>query len=198
MIKIGLTGDIGSGKSFIAREFRFPVFNADKEVKIIYKKNRNCFKKLKKKFPKYIYSFPINKKEISKLILSNNNSLKIIERIVHPIVRIGMNKFLKNNKNKKFVILDIPLLIENKINNKKDVIIFIEAKKKDILKHLKKRTNYNEKIFKKLKKLQLPLELKKKKSNYVIKNDFKKINVKKSVKLIKNKLLKIINERNST
>ena len=191
MIKIGLIGDIGSGKSFIARKFRFPVFNADKEVKLIYKKDKNCFKKLKKQFPKYIHTFPVNKKEIFKLILSNNNNLKKLERIVHPIVRNKMHKFLRKNENKKFVILDIPLLIENKINKKKDIILFIEAKKKDILKNIKKRSNYNRNIFKKLKKLQLPLELKKKKSNYIIKNNFKNISAKKSVKLLKNQLLNL-------
>ena len=53
MIKIGIVGDIGSGKSYVARQFGFPVFNADNEVKKIYKKNKKCFKKLKRTFPKY-------------------------------------------------------------------------------------------------------------------------------------------------
>ena len=73
-----------------------------------------------------------------------------------------MNNFLSKNKSKKIVVLDIPLLIENKINKKKDVLVFIDAKKKEINKKLKKRPNYNLKMFKKLKKLQLPLEVKKK------------------------------------
>ncbi len=66
MIRIGIVGDIGSGKSYIAKQFGFPVFNADIEVNKIYKKNRKCFKKLKKKFPNYIFSFPIKKKRIIK------------------------------------------------------------------------------------------------------------------------------------
>ena len=68
MIKIGIVGDIGSGKSYIAKQFGFPVFNADNEVKKIYKKNRKCFKKLKAAFPKYIFSFPIKKKELSNVV----------------------------------------------------------------------------------------------------------------------------------
>ena len=64
MIKIGIVGDIGSGKSFVARQFGYPVFDADKEVSKIYKKNKSCFKKLKKIFPKYIFSFPIKKHEL--------------------------------------------------------------------------------------------------------------------------------------
>ena len=64
MIKIGILGGIGSGKSFIAKQFGYPVFNADNEVKKIYKRDKECFKKLKKLIPKYIYSFPIKKKKL--------------------------------------------------------------------------------------------------------------------------------------
>ena len=64
MIKIGILGDIGSGKSFVAQNFGYPVFNADYEVAKLYKKNKNVFNKLKAKLPKYIYSFPIIKIEI--------------------------------------------------------------------------------------------------------------------------------------
>ena len=76
MIKIGILGDIGSGKTFVANYFGYPVFNADIEVSKIYKNNKSCFKILKKNFPNHIFSFPINKKEISKLILSNKKNLK--------------------------------------------------------------------------------------------------------------------------
>ena len=64
MIKIGIIGDIGSGKSYVAKRFGYPVFNADVEVGKLYKKNRKIFNKLRKKLPKNIYSFPINKDEI--------------------------------------------------------------------------------------------------------------------------------------
>ncbi len=107
-----------------------------------------------------------------------------------------MNKFINKNKKKKAVILDIPLLLESKINNKKDILIFVEAKKKEINRRLKKRSNFNLKILKKLKKLQLPLEIKKKKSNFILKNNFKSFSVKKNVKILKNKIFK--NERSST
>ena len=76
MIKIGIVGDIGSGKSFIAKQFGFPVFNADREVNKIYKYNKNCFKSLKNQLPKYIFSFPIKKKELSKAVAANKQNLK--------------------------------------------------------------------------------------------------------------------------
>ena len=190
MIKIGILGDIGSGKSFVAKQFNCPVFNADKEVTKIYKKNRICFKKLKKQLPKYISFFPIKKNEIEKAILGGKKNLKKIIKIVHPIVRVKMNKFFIKNRNKKIVVLDIPLLIENRINSKNYILIFVDSKNKDILRQLKKRPNYNPKIIEKFKKLQLPLEIKKKKSDFIIKNNFKNISIKKSVKIIKSNILK--------
>ena len=193
MIRIGILGDIGSGKSYIAKNFGFPVFNADEEVAKIYKKNRKVFIKLKKNLPKYINSFPINKTELTKAILANRINLKKIVKIIHLEVRKKMNIFIKKNKNKKFIILDIPLLLENKINKKNDVLIFVHTKKKDVLKRLKKRTNYNKLLINKFKNLQLPLVYKMKKSHFIIKNNFTKKMVNQSI----NKILKKINsERN--
>ncbi len=189
MIKIGILGDIGSGKTFVANQFGYPVFNADIEVTKIYKNNKSCFKILKKNFPNYIFSFPIKKKEISKLILSNKKNLKKVNKIVHPIVRTRMNKFINKNKKKKIVVLDIPLLLENRIKKKDFILVFVDAKKKMIIKNLKKRKNYNLKIIKLLKKFQLPLYYKKKISNFIIKNDFKVKPIKKNVKLIKTRIL---------
>ncbi len=185
MKRIAVVGNIGSGKSFIAKKFKYPIFNADDEVSKIYNKNRLCFIKLKKALPKFIYSFPINKLSIAKAILENEKNLNKINNIVHPEVRKRMNFFLKKNYKKKFVILDIPLFIENKLYKKNDILIFVDAKKKEILKRLKKRKNFNLKLFKILSKFQLPLEIKKKKSLYIIKNNFTK-------KSIKNNIIKIL------
>ena len=190
MIKIGILGDIGSGKSYVAKNFGYPSFNADVEVGKLYKKDKKIFNKLKKILPKYIHSFPINKNEISNAILANKFNLKKIVTIVHSEIRKKMNMFLKKNKNKKIIILDIPLLLENKINNKKDVLVYVTAKKKEIYKRLKKRKNFNLELLRRFKKIQLPLEVKRKKASYIIINKFTNSSVKKSVKLILKKILK--------
>ena len=101
MIRIGILGDIGSGKSYVAKNFGYPVFNADIEVGKLYKKDKKIFNKLKKVLPKYIYSFPINKNEISNAILANKTNLKKIVNVVHLEVRKKMNRFLSRNKNRK-------------------------------------------------------------------------------------------------
>ena len=190
MIKIGILGDIGGGKSYVAKNFGYPVFNADEEVGKIYKKDKNIFRKLKKILPTYIVNFPIDKNKISEAILDDEKNLKKIIKIVHVEIRQKLNFFLKKNKRKKMVILDIPLLLENKINKKKDILIFVESKKKEILKRLKKRKNFNQRLITKFKSIQLPLAYKKKKSQFIIKNDFKDSTVKKNVNNILKNILK--------
>ncbi|MDC1126899.1 dephospho-CoA kinase [Candidatus Pelagibacter sp.] len=190
MIKIGILGDIGSGKSFVARNFGYPVFNADYEVAKLYKQNKKVFDKLRRSLPKYVHSFPIEKDEILNAILANKNNLNKIVKIVHFEIRKKLNNFLdKNkNKNKKIVILDIPLLLENKINKKEDILVYVQSKKLSILKNLKKRKNFNQKLLKKFKEAQLPISYKKKKANFIIKNDFTKRSVNDGIKKILNEI----------
>jgi len=182
MIKIGILGDIGSGKSYVAQNFGYPVFNADYEVAKLYQKNRKVFNKLKKDLPKYIFSFPMEKKEISNAILANKNNLDKIIKIVHFEIKKKMNLFLKKYKNSKIVILDIPLLLENKIKN--DILVYVQSKRSIILKRLKKRKNFNQKLLKKFKAIQLPISYKKKKSQFIIKNNFTKKSVNDGIKSI--------------
>ena len=189
MIKIGILGDIGAGKSYVAKNFGYPVFNADVEVGKLYKENKKIFNKLKKILPKYVHLFPVSKDEICNAILANKSNLKKIVAVVHLEIRKKMNIFLNKNKNKKIIILDIPLLLENKINKKNDILVFVKSKKSDISKRLRKRRNFNPKLLSKFKNIQLPLDYKEKKSQFVIKNNFTKKSVNKSIKKILKEIL---------
>jgi len=189
MIRIAIVGDIGSGKSHIAKLFDYPIFNADLEVAKIYKTNKQCFKRLKKKLPEYFSSFPIKKEEIIKAIVDSEKNLKKITKIVHPEIRKKLNIFLKNNKKKEAVILDVPLLLENKLNQKGDIIIFIQSKKTEVTKRLKKRNNFSLDLLNKFKKIQLSLSYKKKKSHFIIKNNFTNKSAKINIQKIFNKIL---------
>ena len=189
MIRIGILGNIGSGKSYVAKSFGYPVFDADYEVSKLYKKNKKIFKKLKKKLPKYIFSFPIDKNEITNAILSNKLNLKKIITVVHLEIRKALKLFIKKNKNKKIVILDIPLLLENKINNKNDILVYVDSKKTEVEKRLKKRSNFNRRLINKFKKIQFSSSYKKRKSNFIIKNNFKKKSLNKGIKKILDKIL---------
>ena len=85
--------------------------------------------------------------------------------------------------------MDIPLLLEKKINNKNDILIYVDAKKNDIKKRLKKRPNFNEELLKKFKKIQINSMYKKKNSQFIIKNNFKKKSIEKHIKDILKKIL---------
>ena len=195
MIRVAIIGGIGSGKSFISKLFGYPVFNADNEVKYIYKKNRKCFNKLKKQLPKFIKTFPVRKEELISAINSNKKNIKLISSIVHPLVRESMKKFMTKNKKRKLVILDIPLLIENKLNKKKDIIIFIQSKNSKVSQRLKKRPFFNGKLIKSLKENQVILSKKRKLANYIIYNNYSLHIMKKKINIIKKEIL---NERNSS
>ena len=126
----------------------------------------------------------INKNEISNAILVNKSNLKKIVKIVHLEIRKKMNAFLKKNMNKRIIVMDIPLLLENKINKKNDILVFVQSKKIDISKRLKKRKNFNLDLYKKFKNIQLLPDYKKKKSQFIIKNDFTNKSVIKNIKII--------------
>tara|TARA_B100000963_G_scaffold346775_1_gene352378 strand:- start:1482 stop:2057 length:576 start_codon:yes stop_codon:yes gene_type:complete len=189
MIKISLVGDIGSGKTYVSRLFKAPRFCADEEVKKLYKNNRTCFRKLKKKFPKFIKSFPVRKEDLSTIIKNKFSDLKKIGQIVHPFIRKKLKIFLKKNKNKKLVILDIPLYLENNMHEIDDVIIFLKVKKKDVNKLLRKRKNFNKNMLNILRKSQLSLKQKQLKSDYVLVNNYNDAIMKKKVKILKAKIL---------
>ena len=111
MIKIGILGDIGSGKSYVAQNFGYPVFNADGEVAKLYKTDKKIFKKLNKVLPKYFVIFPIKKKTVLDAILANNNNLKKIVQIVHLEIRKKMNIFLKKHSKQKIIFFFIDIFM---------------------------------------------------------------------------------------
>ena len=188
MIRIAVVGEIGSGKTFVSNLFGFPVFNADNEVAKIYKKNRIVYRKLRLKLPKFVSSFPVNKKNIITAIKYNPKNLKTISNIIHPVVRKQMRIFLKKNYKRKAIVLDIPLYFENNLNKKNDIVIFVSSKKKLINQALKKRKKSNVNLLKKLSKLQKSLTIKKKKSDYIIENNFRSGNIRKKVDIIKKQI----------
>ena len=194
MIRVGIIGNIASGKSFIAKLFNCPVFNADREVNFLYKNSKKCFKKLKKILPNNIKSFPIKKSEIISAINDDKKNLKKVSSVVHPMVRKQMKNFIRKNKDRKLVILDIPLLIENKLNKKNDVLVFVKSNRNKILERLKKRPNYNKKILKSLSQNQIITSKKLNMANYIIDNNFSLHIMKKKIILLKKKIL---NERNN-
>ena len=183
MIKIGITGSLASGKSTVAKIIaskKYPLFDADKAVKKIYQTNifkKKIFKKFKLKSKNNV------KNNIKKIISKNEKLLKDLEKIIHPIVRKQIRNFLKRNKKKKFVIFEIPLLIESKLMKNYDKIILVNSRRDLRLKRYLKRGN-NMKIFNLLNKRQLSPAKKIKFCDYVINNNGSLKLLKKNIKNI--------------
>ena len=187
MIKIGITGSLASGKSTVAKMIssgKYPLYNADRAVKKIYQTNifrAKVFKKFKLKNKKNI------KNKIKKIISSDKKSLKVLEKIIHPLVREQIRKFTNKNNGKKFIIFEIPLLVESKQMKNYDRIIFVNSRKDLRLKRYLKRGN-NKRFFDLLNKRQLSPEKKIKFCDYVINNNG---SIKLLKKNIKNIMLKL-------
>ena len=146
MIKIGITGSLASGKTTASKILSFkrgPLFSADKVVKELYKKKH--FNSLVSKSFKIKNNSQL-KKSLKKLILTNKNSIKKLERIIHPIVRKKMKNFTTKNKNKKLLFYEIPLLIESKLMKHFNLVVFIKAKKQLRLKRFLSKSG-NKKLF---------------------------------------------------
>ena len=180
MIKIGITGSLASGKSTVAKLIsrkRYPIFNADKVVSELYGK-KFFINKIKKKL--HIKDTKNLKKKIKNILKKNNKKIKILEKIVHPLVRKEMNRLMRLKRKPEILIFDIPLLIESSLMKKFNIVLFVSAKRGLRLKrYLKKRGN--KKIFTILDKRQISPAKKVKISDYVIYNN-------SSLKILKKKV----------
>ena len=186
MIKIGITGSLASGKttaSKILSSKRGPLFSADKAVKELYK-NKNFKSLISKRFK--IKNNSQLKESLKKLILKNKNSIKKLERIIHPLVRKKMKKFTSKNRNKKLLFYEIPLLIESKLMKHFNSVVFIKAKKELRLKRFISK-NGDKKLFNLLNNKQMNDIKKIKSCDHVIVNE-------KNLSILKINLLAIISK----
>jgi dephospho-CoA kinase len=186
MIKIGITGSLASGKTTASRILSYrrgPLFSADKVVKEFYLNKRFRFliaKQFKIKNKNQI------KKSLKKLILENKKNINKLEKIIHPLVRKKMKSFTSNNKSKRLLFYEIPLLIESKLMNYFDVIIFIKARKKFRLKRFFSKTG-DKKLFNILNNKQIVDVKKIKFCHHVVVNE-------KNLSILKKNLFAIISK----
>ena len=186
MIKIGITGSLASGKttaSKILSSCRGPLFSADKAVEELYK-NKHFKFLVSRRFR--IKNNSQIKKSLKKLILKNKVNIKKLERIIHPLVRKKMKKFTSQNRNKKLLFYEIPLLIESKLMKHFNVIIFIKAKKQLRLKRFKSKSG-DKNLFNILNNKQMNDKKKIKFCDHIVVNE-------KNLNILKKNLLVIISK----
>ena len=185
MIKVGILGSVGSGKSFVANIFKelgFNIFSADQVVSQIYERNKNINNKISIFFKLKLNRGKINKNELRDTLKKNPKKFKYLNKIIHPIVRKKLILFLSKYKKTKLVVLDIPLLIENKMFNFVDIFIFVKSKPNIFKIRIKKRRNLDKQFLKLLENQQADEKIKKSYADFTVDNSTKdkvKLQVKK-------------------
>jgi len=170
VIALGIVGEIGSGKTYVGKVFKhygFNVFDADKVVHNIYKKNTFINQKISKIFK--LKSKRLNLKDLANLIIKNPSKLSKLNKIIHPEVKKNLLDFIKRNKKEKLIVLDIPLLLETNFKYFADIVVFVDIADKKLSKFRKKR-KINIKLINVFEKYHFNKENKKVLSDFIIKN----------------------------
>ena len=175
MIIIGITGSIGTGKSTIASMMRIlnlAVHDSDLEVKKILENNELVKNKIKKKWPSVIFSKGnkqcIDKKKLSEIVFNYPKEKSFLERIIHPVVYECRDNFIHKNKNKKFVVLDVPLLYETGTDKICDYVFLAYTSDIKQKARVLSRENMTEEKFNLIRKSQWTQEMKLKQNPYSI------------------------------
>jgi dephospho-CoA kinase len=191
MVRVGILGSVGSGKTFIAnifKELSFNIFSADNEVANIYKNNKIVNRKIAKFFKLKLYNGKINKQDLRDSLKKNPKKFKFLNKIIHPIVRKRLAIFLSRFKKNKLVVLDVPLLVENKMLNFVDILVLVKTRSNSFLSRIKKRKNLDKQFLNILKKQQVSEKIKETYADFIIYNSSKN-KVKLQVKNIIDKIL---------
>jgi dephospho-CoA kinase len=174
VIKIGITGSIGMGKSTVSSIFRnnnIKVWDADFEVHNLYKNGKDGYNSIISIYPELKDKVEINRKKVSNLLREKKIDLKLIEEIIHPLLIRSREEFIKKNKKDKLLIFDIPLLYETKAYIWLDYVINVFCSKKNQIERLKQRENFDIKKINYLISKQISVNQKNKKADYVINTD---------------------------
>ncbi len=169
MLKFAITGNIASGKStvkkFIEEFLSIKILCLDEVTKEIYSNNRQFRNFLIENF------YTTNKTEISSIVFSNPDKLRLLNDFIHPLIRDELFQYFNKNTEKNFVFVDVPLLFEAKFDIYFDKILFVSSNENLRLIRLQKRNNLSKSEAIKRINAQINEEYKINKSDYVIKNN---------------------------
>ena len=159
MYKIGITGSIGTGKTTVANIFalfKVPIFDADREIKKILKREE-IKTKISVIWPSTIKNNDIDKLKLRSIIFSNNKEKKKLEKILYPYLQIEKDKFDKTYHNEKILIYDVPLIYETKTQKNYDLILLTYCDLETQRKRVTNRDNISNSLFKKIVQSQLSI-----------------------------------------
>ncbi len=172
MIKIGLTGSIGMGKTETAKIFnslKIPVYDADASVHKIYESGNIGALAIKDMFPEAISADgSVDREILGSIVVGNKTNIKKLEKIIHPLLKEDRIDFFKKNINEKIVVLDIPLLLETNGESQVDYVVVVSTSENIQKQRVLKRPNMTEDKFEKILLSQMPNDIKCQKADFII------------------------------
>lgn len=171
MIKIGLTGSIGMGKSAVSNMFRrlgVPVFDADAEVHKLQGPGGALVSRIEARFPGTTGPKGVDRQKLGAAVLGKPDELRALERIVHPAVYHVRQHFLLQNRSRPMVVLDIPLLFEKGGAKQVDVTVVVSAPAFLQTRRVLRRTGMTAAKLKHIRNLQVPDHVKRQRADFVI------------------------------
>ena len=193
MLKVGITGGIGSGKSTVSRffsELGVPVYDSDQRAKSLMQHDDSIIIKIKKEFGDDSYLNNIlNRSHIAEIVFKNELKLKQLNAIVHPVVRTDFNNWLSQNSNARFVIKEAAIMIESGAYKDLDKLIVVNANREQKIKWIKKRDHLLLEDIENRIQNQLSDKMRNQYADFIIENNSSKKELKQQVLSIYNKLI---------
>jgi dephospho-CoA kinase len=195
MVKIGLTGRIGSGKTTVMKmlvKMGAKAFDADRQVHRFYRDSSHpVYKKVKKIIPEAEQGSEISREKLKKIVFKKNHKLRQLERVVHPAVIKALKEWLSAKKKEDVCVAELPLLFELKLGNLFDKTVLLKVKEEILVKRLKKKYGFSDSEIRQRLSLYLPVEEKEKKSSFVLNNNSGLKNLEKEVSVLWQRINKI-------
>lgn len=171
MIRIGLTGSIGMGKSAVSAMFRqmgVPVFDADAEVHRLQGPKGALVARIEARFPGTTGAHGVDRQKLGAAVLGKPDELRALEHIVHPAVYHARQAFLRRHRSRPIVVLDIPLLFEKGGAAQADVIVVVSAPAFLQRRRVLRRKHMTPAKLHHIRHLQIPDHVKRQKADFVI------------------------------
>ncbi|MBR1777438.1 MAG: dephospho-CoA kinase [Alphaproteobacteria bacterium] len=174
-VVIGLTGNMGAGKSTtvkMIREMVIPVFDSDQTVHRLMRDNREMKALFCRKFPESVMNDEINRFVLSRLIDEKKLDVRQLEQMIYPFLEHELQNFFVRHSREPVVVLDVPLLFEAKWDRFCDEIIVVSAPAEVLKQRVFERLGMTEEKYKILTARQMPDEEKRAKADYVIETQY--------------------------
>ena len=193
MVKVGLTGGIGSGKTTVSNfllEYGIPVYNSDSQGKKLMNTNLELINDIVNIFGESVYNNGVlNTNLLSSIVFSDPEKIKQLNNLVHPKVAEDFNQWVEKNNNQPILIKEAAILIESGAYLNMDKIILVISKKSNRIKRVSKRDNSDFESIEKRINFQLTDDEKIQYADYIIENN-------SSLDDLKHEVLRVINKIN--